>query len=103
MTVKSFNKAFGYLNGFHFWEDMKIVIMGICQFIALPLTILFGDISKLGAYWSALWAVFAALYTTWDIIHISLDPAYPFSKAHDAETWVEAAGSKKAVESVALI
>ena len=102
MTVKSFNKAFGYLNGFHFWEDMKIVIMGICQFIALPLTTLFGGISELGAYWSALWAVFAALYTTWDIIHISLDPAYPFSKAHDAETGVEAAGSKKAVEAAAV-
>lgn len=102
MTVKSFNKAFGYLNGFHLRDDPEIVIMGLSQFIALPLTMLFGDTSKIGAYWSVLWTVFGAMYFIWDIIHISLDPSYPVSKARNAETEFEAAGNKKAVEAAAV-
>lgn len=100
MTVKSFNKALGYLNGFHIRDNAKIVLMCVCQLIVLPLTMLVGDFSKFGAIWAFSWIVFSMLYSFWDIIHITFDPAYSVYNSPDSDFKLE--DNKKIIEAAAL-
>lgn len=71
MTAKQFGKSVETLNGFRFWNNALIAVMGLCLMAPVPFAFVNYNIL------TVFWALFAVNFFIWDYYHIELDPAYP--------------------------
>lgn len=79
MTAKQFGKSVETLNGFRFWDNALIAVMGLC--LVAPVPFAFVNYNILTVFW----ALFAVTFYMWDYYHIELDPAYPVSQRKSSD------------------